>query len=320
MMAGALGLYHPAGLELRESNIRNVFNPQITEQHDIPFYNFAGTPIQQRLLSPCSAVPNDMVVSLESAALAPAEVTEVPILHTDLNTSRELFDEHVLPLLRKSGADFAAQRAQPLPAVTVDDQPVQYSQVFTGAVTVDVSTTHTIHIDANVAVASFGLYDPTRTLTVTVRGASGNVIVLSPEANGLRVVDDPDALLYLGYGFENPRPGPWQVTVHTTERTPPLGAEYAIVTQYVGGAVVEASLSNHLPGLEEQVVLTATLRVGDEPVAVEGAMITLIGPDGASQRLEFVTSGEVITATFQPVQSGIHGVDMNLRACCPMPI
>jgi hypothetical protein len=322
LMLGSLGLYEPAGLELREDYIRNVFNPQITERHDIPFYNFAGTPIQQSILSPCSATPNDMVVSLDSAASVSVELVEVPNLHTDLTISAELFTEHVAPLLQKSFGDFDIQRAQPTTVVTRDEEPVQYSQVFTGVVTsAEVTSTggmtHVINIDNDVAVAAFGLYDPSRTLTVTVRGASGNVIALSPDANGLTVVDDPEALLYLGYGFTNPRPGPWQVTVQPTSRTPPLGIEYAILTQFVGGATISATLSNHLPGLDEEVVLNAALNLGDETLALDNAQVVLHQPDGFSRLLATSPSGDGITVTFQPEEVGIYGIDLNMRAVLP---
>jgi hypothetical protein len=244
-------------------------------------------------------------------------LTEVPILHTDLTGSEELFTEHVVPLLRKSSEEFAAQGAQPSPRVTSDEEPVQYSQVFTGLVTTPAGNTHVINIDNDVAVASFGLYDPSRTLTVTVRGASGNVIALSPDTNGLTIVDDPESLIYLGYGFENPNPGPWQVTVHATPRTPPLGTEYAIVTQYIGGASVDATLSNHLPGLDEEVELTAVLRLGDEAIDIEDAEVVLNLPDGTSQTLAVTASGDGIAASFQPAQVGIYGVDINVRAVLP---
>ena len=317
VMLGALGLYQPAGLQLREDYIRHVFNTQITEQHDIPFYNFAGTPIQQRLFSPCSEIPNDMVVSLASAAAVPVILTEVPILHTDLSGSEALFLDQVMPLLQKSYADFATQDAQPTPRVSEDDAPLQYSQIFTGFVTAAAGNTHVIDIDNNVAVAAFGLYDPSRTLTVTVRGASGNVIELLPAAHGLSLVDDPEALLYLGYGFENPNPGPWQVTVHTTERTPPLGTEYAIVAQYVGGAMIDAALSNHLPGLDEQVVVSATLRVGDEAIDFDSAQVVLLHPNGTVEALAVATAGQSVVASFQPAGVGVYGVDTTMRAVLP---
>jgi pimeloyl-ACP methyl ester carboxylesterase len=317
VMLGSLGLYEPAGLELREDYIRNVFNVQITEKHGIPFYNFAGTPIQQKLFSPCSPVPNDLVVSLDSAAAAPVELAEVPILHIDLTTSEDLFTEHVLPLLRRSRNDFDAQGAQASPRLTADEEPVQYSQVYTGLVTTPEGNTHVINIDNDVAVASFGLYDPSRTLTVTVRGASGNVIALSPITNGLTIVDDPESLIYLGYGFENPNPGPWQVTVHATPRTPPLGTEYAIVAQYAGGASIEAALSNHLPGLDEEVEVSAALLLGDEAQTIDSVEVRLLRPDGTSQSLAVTENGDEITASFQPEQVGVYAVDISMSAVLP---
>ena len=317
VLVDALGLYEPASLELREDYVRNVFNPQITAQHDIPFYAFAGTPIQQKLLSPCSKVPNDLVVSLESATILPIKLIEVPFLHIRITHSLDLYMEHIAPLLRQSRADFAAQDAQPSPRRSTDDEPLQYSQVFTGVVANGVDSTQIINIDSDVAVASFGLYDPSRTLTVTVRGATGNVISLSAAANGLTVVNDPASLLYLGYGFENPRPGPWQVTLHATSRTPPLGTEYAIVTQYVGGAAIDASLSNHLPGLGEEVELTAVMNVGDEAVASEDAQIVLHHPNGVAELIEYAQRGNIVIARFSPEQVGVYGIDIVLRAVLP---
>jgi pimeloyl-ACP methyl ester carboxylesterase len=317
VMVATLGLLQPAGLELREDYVRNVFNPQITERRDIPFYNFAGTPIQRRLLSPCSAIPNDLVVSLESATAVAVELVEVPYLHTDMSLSEPLFIEHVLPLLQQSREDFEQRGAQATTRVTADDEPIQFSQVYTGFVTTPEGITHVINIDNDVAVAAFGLYDPSRTLTVTVRGATGAVITLTPDIHGLTIIDDPEALLYLGYGFENPNPGAWQVTVRTTPATPPLGASYAIMAQYVGGASIRANLSNHLPALEEVVELSASMRVGDETLDLESAEVLLTDPSGFTRLLSITVDGAQIAASFQPDQEGVYGVDVKARALLP---
>ena len=249
LLLGAINLYEPAALELRSDYVRSVFNAQITERSGVPFYMFAGTPVLPQLLSPCSLTPNDLVVSLESASAIPSVLAEVPILHIELNSSEELFDEYVAPLLRKTADAFAARAAETSPASASDTAPVQFSRVFTGMVQREAGSEHVIQIDSNVAVASFGLYDPSRSVTVTVHGASGNVIALDAAKNGLTVIDDPASLLYLGYGFQNPRPGPWRVTVQATTRTPPTGVEYAIVAHYVGGATIAAALSSHVPGV-----------------------------------------------------------------------
>ncbi len=317
LLAGSLALYQPAVLEIRSSYVQQVFNPQVTERRDVPFYIFAGTPIQRRILSPCTPAPHDLVVSLESAAAVPAELVEVPILHIDQNTSEELFTEFVAPLLRRPAGEFAAQSEQALSPIETESAAVQFSRVYTGAATSAAAGEHTIHIDADVAVASFGLYDPTRTLSVTVRGASGNVIALTPDTHGLTIVDDPASLVYLGYGFENPRPGPWRVTVHATSRTPPLGAEYAIIAHYEGGAAIEARLSNHMPGVGEEVELTGALTLAGEALPLDRAQVVVRHPDGQAQSIPVSAIGAGVRASWQPEQPGVYGIDVSLSSAMP---
>lgn len=312
LLIGGLRLFQPAALELRTDYAHNVFNAQITDQRGVPFVNFAGTPIQRRILSPCTGVPNDLVVSLESASVFTNELVEVPYLHIDLNPSEELFLEHVAPLLRQPPQAITA-RADRL--VEDDARPsVQFSTVYTGMVTTLAGEERVIHIDRDVAVASFGIYDPSRSLTVTVRGASGNVITLDADANGLTVVDDPDALFYLGYGFENPRPGPWRVTVQPTLRTPPLGTTYAIVVQYEGGATIQAALNSHLVGINSDIVLSATLSLGDDSLPIDAASISLTHPDGSSTAIPVADFSGGLQATWQVTEPGIYGIDVHLRS------
>ncbi len=316
LLTGSLQFYQPAALELGTDYVSHVFNPQITDHQDVPFFLIAGTPIQRRILSPCSGTPHDLVVALESAGAISldADIVEVPILHIDLNSSAELFSEHVAPLLRKSGEELASQGEQPSLRIEPGNDSVQFSQIYTGMVTSDEGNEHIINIDNNVAVASFGLFDPTRSLTVTVRGASGNVITLTEERNGLTILDDPASLIYLGYGFENPNPGPWRVTVRPTQETPPLGAEYAIMAQYQGGATLEATLSTHLPGVGENVEVTATLKLGEQALPVDSAQVVVHYPDGHSESLSISESDLGIEASWQPEQPGIYGIDVNIRS------
>lgn len=318
LLASAIGWYDPAGFEIRSDYMRNVFNRQTQNRRGVPFYEFAGTSIQRRILSPCSETPNDLVVSLESATAIPLPVVEVPLLHTDLNTSETLFDEHIAPLLRRSPRAFASQQEQSsaLPAPS-EPTPVQFSQLFTGTVRSGAGNEHVIHIDNDVAVASFGIFDPSRSLTVTVRGASGNLIVLNPEQHGLTIIDDPDSLLYLGYGFENPRPGPWRVTVQTTDRTPPLGVDYAILVQYVGGATIAGTVSNHVPSVGEEVTITATLQLGDDPLLVESATVLVHTPDGRTVEAPVLEQAEGIGAVILPEMTGIYAIDVDIRSFTP---
>jgi hypothetical protein len=89
------------------------------------------------------------------------------------------------------------------------------------------------------------------------------------------------------------------------------------VAQYVGGATIQAELSNHLPGIGEEVVLNATLNVGDEPVAVESANVVLHHPDGSLETISVSESGDGIVATWQPAEPGVYGIDINVRSELP---
>ncbi|MEX1019703.1 MAG: alpha/beta fold hydrolase [Litorilinea sp.] len=328
VLAQSLGFYQPASLELRTGYLQSVFNPQIFEARGVPFFIVAGTVIQRRLFSPCGTVPNDTVVSMQSATAVPAQLIEAPYIHTDLTTSEALFFDHVAPLLRRTAEDFAVNTGSTASGESdVDSESaalapdtadlVQFSQVMTGTVRSGSSQEHTIHIDRDVTVASFGLFDPSRSLTVTVRGATGNEITLTAADNGLNMITDPESLLYLGYGFENPRPGPWQVTVQATPRTPPLGTEYALVTLYAGGATIDAELSNHLPRLEEAVQITATLTLGNEPIAYARARVIVVHPDGRQESIPVGASGELLNATIVPSVPGVYGVDVSLGTILP---
>ena len=318
LLASGIGWYEPAAFEIRSNYMINVFNPQTQERRGIPFYEFAGTKIQRRILSPCSQAPNDLVVSLESASAIPTILQEVPFIHTDLKTEEVVFTDYVAPLLRKSPSAFANQEDPTTAAQAVPEPaPIQFSQVFTGFVRSGAGNEHIIHIDNNVAVASFGIFDPSRSLTVTVRGASGNVIVLEPEKHGLTIIDDPESLLYLGYGFENPRPGPWRVTVQTTAKTPPLGADYAILVQYVGGASIAASLSSNVPSVGEQVELTATLKLEEQPLPLESGKVVIHTPDGRTEDVIFAEQDGGIGAAFLPEMEGVYGIDVDMSSVAP---
>jgi hypothetical protein len=174
----------------------------------------------------------------------------------------------------------------------------------------------TINID-QVAVASFALYDPTRSLTVTVRGASGNIIVLDPVRNGLVVVDDPATLVYLGYGFQNPRPGPWRVTLAATGKTPSRGTDYALTAQLRGGAVLKAHASTLLPRLNESVDLTARLELAGQALPVREAKAVIRYPDGKAETMGLTASGDQWKATFDPTSPGVYGINIQVSSSAP---
>jgi hypothetical protein len=110
--------------------------------------------------------------------------------------------------------------------------------------------------------------DPSRSVTTIVRGASGNVIELDPEVNGFIRIDDPSSLFYLGYGFANPRPGPWKITVQATETTPANGTDFSISVYFVGGAKLETQSSTLVPQLNEAVEFVASLSLNGQALEI----------------------------------------------------
>src|SRR6266536_2886849 len=153
-------------------------------------------------------------------------ISESPLLHADMTGSERVFKDFVAPrLLRRSG-EFPAE-ADPAPPAS-SAAPEQFTKVFTGHVDAGGSREVVISLD-NLSAASFALYDTTRSLALTVRGA-----------NGLVEVKDPAALFTLGYGFNKPAPGAWKVTLRATEQTPGRGADYALAAKVSGGATLRA--------------------------------------------------------------------------------
>src|SRR5262249_23954876 len=159
---------------------------------------------------PCTATPSDLVVSRPSVAAITAQISESPLPHADMTGSERVFKDFVAPLLLRRSGDIPAE-ADPSPPGSSAARE-QFTEVFTGPVDAGGSREVVINLDKLLA-ASFALYDPTRSLALSVRGANGAVINLTPDANGLVEVKDPAALFTLGYGFNKPAPGAWKVTL-----------------------------------------------------------------------------------------------------------
>lgn len=313
-LPSALGYYLPAVLEIRPSYVQNVFNRQITHRHGVPFTIIAGTPIADAIKSPCTAVPTDIAIAFASATGIPASVKQSDEWHSALNVSEKVFADLVKPLLQKSIGEFPNE-PDPAPPTPAGDE-LQFTRVFTGHVAKGASATHTINID-NVAVASFGLFDPTRSLTVTVRGATGNLIQLDPTRNGLVTVQDPATLVYLGYGFNNPRPGPWQVTLLTTDATPNTGTDYAITAQLKGGAQLKAQATNLLPQVDETIQLSAQLELAGQSLPMRDVQARVRSPSGGTQTISLTSAGAEWKADWKPDTPGIFGIDVLANANAP---
>jgi pimeloyl-ACP methyl ester carboxylesterase len=307
-LPAALGFYLPAALELRPAYMREVFNRQITQRKGVPMYQLAGNLIGERFQAPCTTVPSDLIVDRSSSAAIGAPMSELPVLHTSLPLSEEGFTTFVAPHLQTPAGQFFAEPESPPPAA----EPVQFTQVASGQVASGTRTTITINLD-RVAVASFALFDPTRSLAVEVRGASGRQITLRPSEDGTIVVDDPATLVHLGYGFDNPAPGPWTVTLVATAATPAAGAPYALSTQVVGGARIHAGINQMVPELHETVVVTANLELANQLVADVALAAVIRAPDGSVQRRALTGTGAEKHVAWVPTQPGLHSVNITAR-------
>ncbi|MCC5987040.1 MAG: alpha/beta fold hydrolase [Pararhodobacter sp.] len=311
VLGSALGLLQPAAMQLRSNYVSSVFNPQTDERRGIRFFTLAGTPVQRTILSPCTSAPHDLVVSLESALDVTDDWLAEPVYHTDMTASAGLFTDVVAPLLRRGPSAFLADVPQVPHERGLEESA--FSPVFTGRVAAGEAVEHVIHIDHDVVVASFGIYDPSRSVRVVVRGATGNVIELDEITHGFTVIEDPATLLYLGYGFENPRPGPWRVTIEPGPDTPPEGTDYSIIVRYVGGGGIDARLDRHLVGRGHPVNLSAQLRLGEGLLAHDMAEVTLIRPNGEEVALEVPQSGDGLELSVVPDRTGAWGIDVRLR-------
>ena len=314
VLPAALGFFLPASIEIRESYMRGVFNQQITHRHGIEFYDLGGTAVLEPFKSPCTGVPNDTVVSFGSINAIPLESSQVDAIHSDLTLSRLVFDDFVEPLLQRPAGTF---HSAPDPApVSQTESPLEFTRVYTGHVDPGGATELTVNIEPGLSAASFSLYDESRSIDTIVRGASGNVIELTPEKNGFIRVTDPSTMFYLGYGFQNPKPGPWKITVQATETTPSTGADFAVSVYFVGGAKLEASSNTLVPQPNEQVEFTANLSLNGQPLEIRSAQAVIKDSDGKIETLNF-PSGHTVSTAWTPKIPGTYAVDIVVTGLAP---
>ncbi|MBB2940568.1 pimeloyl-ACP methyl ester carboxylesterase [Actinoplanes lutulentus] len=305
-LAARLGLSVPATVELRPEYVRDIFNRQITDRRGIAFYALAGDPISDALRSPCAGIPSDLVVGVDSVEAVGLTAQRMPVLHNDLKENESVFDQFVAPALESTATAAADTGSSSAPAAAQERQTVALAA---GHVDQGGSVEQVLNID-EVAVATFAIYDPTRSLAVSVRGANGNTIRLTAGENGLVKVDDPETMLYLGYGFTNPAPGPWRVTLSSTGSTPAAGADFAVSAQVEGGADLEARTSELLPTIGEDVDLSAAFDQADIPIVVQQATAVIRTPDGAEQTVALTGGDLETTGSWRPAEAGLHSIDL----------
>jgi hypothetical protein len=191
---------------------------------------------------------------------------------------------------------------------------LQFTRVYTGHLQPGETQTVTINIDPGVTVATFALYDTTRSLTTTVTGANGNTIQLDATTNGAIRVTEPETMVYLGYGFAQPRAGQWQVALQSTADTPADGADYAIAAYFTGGATLQATLDQLLPPVNAPVNLQAQLTAAGQAVTLTSAQARVRRPDGQVANYALAIQGNSTQLTLTPEQSGLYGVELQVSA------
>ena len=309
VLPAALGFYLPASTEIRQAYMTGVFNQQITHRHGIEFYDLGGTAISEQFKSPCTDIPNDTVVSFGSINAIPLQSSKIDDIHSDLTLSEKVFRDFVKPLLQKPAGSFlSAPDPAPVPSGQAES-PLQFTRVYTGHVDAGSSTELTINIEPGINVAAFALYDPSRSVTTVVRGASGNVIELDPQTNGFIRIDDPSSLLYLGYGFANPRPGPWRITIQATATTPANGTDFSISVYFVGGARLETQSSTLVPQLNDPVEFTVNLSLNGQALEMTDVQEIIKNQEGRNETIHF-PSGRNVSATWTPRETGLYAVDI----------
>ncbi len=307
----SLGFLLPGSLEILPDTMIKIFNQQIVHRQGIPFYMIAGTLLIDPLTTPCAAAPSDTVVALDSATSITMDgVQELPMFHGDLTSSKQVFETDVRHLLQSPPGSFAPRTDLEAPSVNI--MPEQFSRAYTGHLKPGETTQVTINIDPHVSLANFSLYDSSRSVAVEVRGASGNVIQLDVAHNGLMKIEDQATMLYLGYGFKQPKPGKWVVTLKATDQTPSRGADYSIIARFTGGAALTASSSITVPVLGEGVTIKAILQVDGSNPQVDTATALVRKPDGSQELLNLKAGGDGFSADYQPSKPGLYVAEVML--------
>ena len=145
-------------------------------------------------------------------------------------------------------------------------------------------------------------------------GASGNKIELDPIKNGVIRIDDPSTMVYLGYGFNQPKPGKWIVTLESTDSTPTSGADYAIAAQFSGGALLQTTQDITTPRVNQPVAISGVLTVDGVSIPLTSANAIIHAPDGSTEVVEMNVNGNQVDVKITPQVSGIYGIEVAVTA------
>jgi len=316
----ALGFMLPASLEIQPSYMVNVFNTQIIHRHGVAFHMMAGTFLTDPIASPCADAPSDSVVGRDSAtSIEMDNEDDMPVYHGDLTTDSGVFDRGVRPFLELPPGSFEP-RPDPDASSALVTAPEQFSSAYIGHLAPGQTTAVAIYIDPNVTLANFSLYDSSRSLQMDVRGANGNLIQLDAKKNGILKLNDPDTMLYLGYGFAQPKPGIWKVELKTTSQTPASGADYAISARFIGGARLEVRASQTIFNLGKPVNIKGTLTANGLAITPQSVKALIRKPDGSTESIELSAKSNEFNLTYQPALIGLYNVEISVMGVTPQGV
>lgn len=121
-------------------------------------------------------------------------------------------------------------------------------------------------------------------------------------------------MVYLGYGFAQPRGGQWQIALQSTADTPATGADYAIAAEFNGGATLQTTLDTVVPLVNAPVTVQAQLTAAGQAIMLTSAQACVRWPDGQMETYPLAVQGDSATLTLTPTQHGLYGVEVNVSA------
>ncbi len=117
----------------------------------------------------------------------------------------------------------------------------------------------------------------------------------------------------MGYGFKQPTPGKWIVTLKTTEKTPAKGLNYALNARFSGGAVLNAASIPTIPALGQAVEISAAISSAAGDLTGVKAEAAIRKPDGRQEILPMQAGGEKYSVKYLPDQMGVYSVEVRMN-------